>query len=271
MADNMVVANYKDGQQVCDPQHPAVSGRASWVLAQSAIAILLPPTTSTNTISAGGLITLTGIVLQNNYTYGLWVYLQAGDVVGGAAGLYWAVQTSNTTNATIQVYTNYQSPTNQFIPYIPSGTLTPVVGSGAALVDNSNADRVLVNVTVPGGLLGNNGGLRSTWGFTCFNSANAKAIAEKLAGTTFGSFSVTTAATGYLQDTLMNRGIPNAQYCNRNNQGWGSNATISAAQFLALDTTTDKAMTYTGNIATAGKATDFIVLERFCLEILPSL
>ena len=235
---------------------------------QSAIPVLLPPSTGTNTISTAGVITLTGITLPTNYTGGLWVYLMAGDVVGGAEGLYFAIQTSNTTNATIQVKTNYQAPGSAFTPFIPELSVN-AVGSDVALVDNSGVYRTLANITVPGGLMGANGAWRNTAFFTYPNNANNKTMRGIFGGSVIIQVTPSTTAVQAWTRSFRNNGVQNSNVSSGAMVTSDSGASSSSFGRFAINTAVDQAFTLNANISAAGKATDYIVLEGFTFEVLP--
>lgn len=95
-------------------------------LAQSGVPVVLP---SSGTITSGGAITLL-TALPATYSGGAWIYLPAGAVVGGSAGLYYCLFSSATVGA---VKTNYVAAgSTAFTPYIPDGALVAAVGSGSA-------------------------------------------------------------------------------------------------------------------------------------------
>jgi hypothetical protein len=148
-----------------------------------------------------------------------------------------------------------------FTPVIPSGTLTAVTGSNSAFT-GSTTETTLVNVTVPAGSLGNNGQIVVTSNWACNNSAGAKAGVVYLGGTAVGTASsYTTSTGGSSMNSIRNRGVLNVQ----TSQLVGG-AAASASVYTAIDTSIDKAITITGDTATA---TDHIVLEGFTVMMWP--
>ena len=233
-------------------------------LASVGIPVLVPPVTGTNTISAGGLITLTGITLPNNYTNGLWIHLLAGDVVGGATGLYYAVQTSNTTNATFQVYTNYQAPNAAFVPYVPTGTLVNAVGSGAALGDTSGVDRTLCNLVIPGGFLAPNGTLSWTAGFSNSSAATTKQLKATLGGAALINVNNSGQPGAQMSTSLANVGSAASQTIRTAGNG------NSSPGYTAVDTTVNQTFALIAQIASATKNTDWALLTALQVIATPA-
>lgn len=227
------------------------------VLAQSAIPVILAPN---GTVAADGTITL-GTALPAIYP-NAWVYLPAGAVVGGAAGLYYTTFTSTTVGS---VKTNYVSPGSSYTPVIPSTTVA-AVGSGSAYTQTTAADVTLANINVPGGLMGTNGALRVITGWTTVNNANAKPIKHLLGGSVFGGAGITLAsnAGAELLRVIRNAGVLASQKC----IGSSSLASLGAGggTYTTVNTAVDQPLTFTGQLAVA---TDFIILEGYNVEVLP--
>jgi hypothetical protein len=148
-----------------------------------------------------------------------------------------------------------------FTPVVPSGTLTAVTGSNSSFT-GSTTETTLINVTVPAGSIGNNGQIVVTANWACNNSAGAKAGVVYLGGTAVGSSSsYTTSTGGSSMNSVRNRGILTKQV----SQLVGG-ASTDANVYTSIDTSVDKAITITGDTATA---TDHIVLEGFTVTLNP--
>lgn len=136
-------------------------------------------------------------------------------------------------------------------------------------VGASTNEEALATVTVPGGLLGPNGGLQiwTLWSYT--NSANNKVCrvrAGGLAGTQFRAVVQTTTAS--LHDLCLIR--------NQNSQsvqvGWisasagGVGAHANALVTAAIDTSADWDLVLTGQKANAGETLTLQAWEAFLLS-----
>lgn len=224
-------------------------------LRQSAIAVILAPN---GTVAANGTITL-GTALPTIYA-SAWVYLPAGAVVGGAAGLYYSVFTSTTAGT---VYTNFASGATAFTSVIPT-VLTAAVGSGSAYTQTTAADVVMANINIPGGSMGANGAVRTTVQFSNNNSAGNKIATYKFAGVTSvsGTFTTTTAVRSQFQTS--NRGN---QSINVTFPSFGSpfGTTSNPVPYTVANTAVDQTLVISGQIATA---TDYLILEAITTEII---
>ena len=230
-----------------------------YILAQSAVPVCLAPN---GTVATNGIVTL-GTALPTTYSGGIWLRLPANAIVGGAAGLYWVVMSSTTVG---QVYTNFADPATEFIPSIPSGALVAAVGSNAAYTQTTGADITLVNATLAGGSLGLNGTLETKLFESHPSNANNKTFRNKLGGTTFLAIAATTSLTSSTLGFATNRGVANAQTTGAQTASSFGINTIPAL-YLGVDTSAAVASTITGQLAVA---TDFIVFERFCMNVMPS-
>lgn len=141
----------------------------------TAVPAILP---SSGTVAANGQITLS-TALPLTYSGGCWLYLPATALASGISGMYYAVFSSTTVGT---VYTNYGDPAVGFIPTIPSGILTPAVGTGVAYTQTTAADISVMSKLLPGNYLGANGTLRGEYSFLLPNNANNKFCKTKLAG-----------------------------------------------------------------------------------------
>ena len=228
-------------------------------LSESGIPVIVA---NSGTIATSGTVTL-GTALPTTYA-AAFVYFPASAVSGDSTGgIYYVVFSSTTVGV---VYAGKYGVANgvgsvAFTPVIPSGTLTAVTGSNSAFT-GSTTETTLVNVTVPAGSLGNNGQIVVTSNWACNNSAGAKAGVVYLGGTAVGTASsYTTSTGGSSMNSIRNRGVLNVQ----TSQLVGG-AAASASVYTAIDTSIDKAITITGDTATA---TDHIVLEGFTVMMWP--
>lgn len=230
---------------------------------QSAIPIIFAPN---GTVDAAGVITL-GTALALTYA-NAWVYLPAGAIVGGAAGLYYCTFSSTTVGA---VKTNYVNPTTTaFTPFIPSNPVA-AVGSGSGYTQTTGSNLAIVNVPIPGKLMGPNGKLKVMQRWSYPNNANNKIVRNALNGTTFAAATLTTTTVLWGQSIIENRGAENSQVfgtigsVTNFSTAAGSTSTGTLTQ-STVDTTVAQALTLLANLATA---TDFLILESFVVEVVP--
>ena len=217
----------------------------------NAIPVIIP---NSSTVGTNGAITLTA--LQDTYALGAWVYLPAGAIVGGAAGFYWTVFSSTTAGI---VKTNYVDPSaTEFLPYVPTGTLTTAVGSNSAYVTPTASDVALINITLPANTVSVGSALKAFCRVTCSISANAKTVKHLLGTTTIGyqTFSGITAG-GILTTATFSR--TNAKQI----MGTFGNSGTAATTFGTVNTAAESKFVITGQLAAP---TEYIVLEAFTIS-----
>ena len=223
---------------------------------QAAIPVILP---SSGTITNGVLSALTALPTAYG---GAWMYFPAGASLPSGAGLYWV---SSVTTTGGNITTTFASTAVAFTAYIPASPAL-ITSGGAAYTQTTGADITLANITVPGGLMGNNGGLRITRQDSTPNNANSKISFIKLNGATLQLQSIATTSTSqYWQMRIGNRGVQNSQVANGasvNTFGQSAGPALTSA----INTAIDQPCWLTGQLAVA---TDYIVLEGFTVEVLP--
>jgi hypothetical protein len=235
-----------------------------YILAQSGVPVGIA---NNGTVATNGQITL-GTALPRTYSDGIWLYLPAGAVSGGAAGLYWCVMSSPTVG---QVYTKFADTSQIFLPYIPTGVLVNAVGSNTAYTQITATDIVLANITLPGGSLGNNGSVSIiSSGHMATAAAGSKYVKTYYAA---GQFWLTqnTATSGNYKFSLfagfMNCGATNSQVETSADYSWGSNAVSGTLLKFNVDSTVDQLLKIVANIP---NATESIIYETISIEVLPS-
>jgi hypothetical protein len=233
--------------------------KSPYTLAQSGVPVGIAPNA---TVATNGQITL-GTALPRIYSGGIWLRLPAGAVVGGAAGLYWGVMSSTTVG---QVYTNFADTSQGFSPYIPTGTLVNAVGSNAAYTQTTNASIVLCKITIPAGSLGANGQLRINNEFS-YNLATG----TKLFQIYLNSYQLlqSNRATTGGHDSYTGRLKCLGSLLNSSFYILSENSTSSGTgqQITGQDLSVDASFTISPLIDTA---TNYIILDSFSLEVLPS-
>lgn len=235
-------------------------------LAKSGVPVILAPN---GTVATNGTITLS-TALPTTYTGGAWVYLPAGAVVGGSAGLFWVVFSSPTVG---DVKTLFANPNQAFTPYVPTGALVSATGSNTAYVQSVGADITLVNVSLPASMLGKNGRIDYTVCCGWNSSAGVKGpLRAMLGGTNIGN-SATGTTTASLRATgeFANAGAENINKAPPVGSSFGtafggSPSSVSNGYF-SIDTTTTQEFKLTGTVAVA---TDLFILESFIVVVSPS-
>ena len=228
------------------------------LLSQRAIPLIIVPN---GTVATSGVITL-GTALPVIYP-NAWVYLPAGAIVGGLQGLYFCQFTSTTVG---QIFTNFNNNSLPFVPDIINNPI-PAIGSNAGYTQVTLADLVLSSIVIPGGMMGINGSLRVNFLGSHNNSAGGKTYELKLDSTVIMNPGATTSVSISTQNVIRNRGVLNSQIClqTANNNGFGTAAIINP--ILSINTAIDKILTIGGYLAVA---TDYMIIEGFSIEILPS-
>jgi len=218
------------------------------------IPVIIP---SNGTVATNGTITLT-TALPAIYP-DAWVWLPAGAVVGGSAGLYLAGFTSTTVG---QIYTMYYNvTTTPFVPYEPAPELhVNVVGSNSAYTQTTATDLSLIRAIVPGNLMGPFGELMIKLLISTPNNANNKTPKIVFGSTTIHNAAITTALCSNIAKDLVNRGRTNRQICTPL-ASLGHGASTTAAVYGTEETKNDLALSFTGQLATA---TDYMVIE-YCV------
>lgn len=228
--------------------------QSQYILALGSAPVYMAPN---GTVATNGIVTL-GTALRTTYSAGIWLRLPANAIVGGSAGMYWAVMSSTTQG---QVYTNFNDASAEFIPAVPSGALVAAVGSNAAYTQTTGADVSLVTVPVPGGSLGSKGVLRFN-GLTGWNnSAGAKTPKLLFGGTAILSATRTTTTNDEWLYSLRNTSTTTQI---------GTTASVpQSASSIAnrtINTAINQAYVFSGQLAVA---TDYIGIEAFDLVLLP--
>lgn len=223
------------------------------------VPVIIP---NSSTVATNGGITVTA--LPTTYSGGAWVYLPAGAVVGGSAGYYWTVFSSTTAGS---VKTNYINPTSEFLPYVPTGTLTTAVGSNASYTTPAATDINMLNIALPANHLRDNSPVRMFSRIVVTNSADDKIVKHILdtaaAGNlVMGSQTYTTSTGGSLNTAMFSRSS-NKQVTGT--LGTFGDSTTSTTTYGTIDTTVASNLLVTGQLEVT--TSDYIVLEAFISSI----
>jgi hypothetical protein len=236
-----------DAETRTDPSSVAITGgtivnapvtRIQYVLAQTGVPTILPSSGSSN---ATGQITLT-TALPSQPAGTVQVWMPAGVVVGDATGgLYPAVFSSA---SVCQLVGN------------------PVTANAAYTQTTSAVG--LVSVSVPGGVMGANGSLRISPQWTIPNNANNKTMTARFGGQSAAVWLDTTVVQETRDVRIRNRGSLLAQITS----SFVGYATTSTAPIsLTVDTSQAQAAVLQAQLAVA---TDYVILEAYTVEVLPS-
>ena len=190
---------------------------------------------------------VSGTALPNTYSAGLWMYFAANVIVTPnlSAGFYWCVF-SNTTTCTI--YSN--GPGSAAIDFSVGGAVTGHVSEVTAR-----------SVTIPAGLMGENGQLSSDSLSGCQASANAKTVRLKLGNSTVTSSASATTSLSIMGSTVTSNSNASLQYSRPVYTGSTSTSSVTRT---TIDTTA--ATTYSLTLQMAA-ATDYIINHSFRLDL----
>lgn len=220
-------------------------GAMPYALAQTAVPVVLPSSGSSN---ASGQITHT-TALPYQPSGVVYIYLPAGVVTAGsagtAAGLYPAIYSSQTV-CQIQG--------------------TGIVTANGAYTQTTGVDLTLATAMVPGGAMGANGALRTVPLFSTPSTATTKTMNLKFGGAGAWSNAAATTLSHSTLNVIRNRGAQNSQVSFSATTVAGVGASGGATNTIAIDTSANQPLTFTGQLATA---TDYIILEGYTVEVLP--
>lgn len=235
----------------------SASGSGSTILqklAASAIPFIIAPTGS---MANNGAITL-GTALPTTYA-NAYVFLPASAISAGSAAGWYFAQFSSTTLGTVFNNT-YVSGS----PVIPTPVAFVTTGPGA--FTGIITLQTMPSISIPANSMGPNGTVRYSLAFSVPNNANNKALAAAFGGTLIASVTITTAASVAMQRSFSNRGLTNSQVNDGGLGLLGPSTGGGGAVYTAFDSTQAQSLAIQGQLAVA---TDFIVLEKFLIEVIP--
>jgi len=148
-------------------------------------------------------------------------------------------------------------------PYIPT-SLTAVVGSNAGYTAATGADVVMGSVVIPANTLGQFGQIDVHAFMSYLDSANNKITNLKLGSSVVATLTATTTDGLTIRKRIANRNTGQQVIQADLAEGAASGTTAS---LLAIDTTADVVVSVTGQ---KGTATEYMVLETFSVEVLPT-
>ncbi|MCR9194505.1 MAG: hypothetical protein NXH88_07220 [Hyphomonas sp.] len=181
--------------------------------------------------------------------------------------------TSNVNAATLVTYTTAGTAEKSgylgTIPLIfgPTGTWQLLASSGAAASHTGDTtETTLATITIPAGLMGENGICRITTMWTMSsNNANAKSCLVRFGGTVVQNVNLANTLTMGIQRTVINRNSESSQVASSPATTGNSFSTSGGAlATAAVDTSTDTDITITCALGNSG---DTITLEGYMVEV----
>lgn len=243
-----------------NPRIAYPKGNTPVILLQCGVPIGIAPT---GTMAANGAVTL-GTALNVTYSGGLWLYFPSGAVYSGsAAGFYWTVMSSTTLGT---VYDNIYVPgTNSFdIPASP----TAIVAAGPGAYTGVTSEITALSVTVPGGLMGKNGSLKTANLFTHPNNANNKILIFKINGAVYSTSTRTTSTASRESNSFSNSGREDRQQINMGGIAFAdTTTTVAGPNTTSINTAVPVTLSWTLQTAVA---TDYAILNKMLVEVIPS-
>lgn len=223
-------------------------------LAASAIPFIIAPT---GTMANNGAITL-GTALPTTYA-NAYVFLPASAISAGSATGWYFAQFSSATLGTVFNNT-YVSGT----PSIPAPTAFVTTGPGAytGVITLQNA----VAINIPGNSMGPNGTIRYALTMTVPNNANNKQVNAAYSTLAVSTTLVTTNPAASVMRSFSNRGATNSQVTDGGPGMLGPALSGGVPQFATIDSTQTQVFAFQAQLAVA---TDYIVIERFLIEVIP--
>lgn len=223
-------------------------------LAGDAIPSILAPS---GTMAANGAFTL-GTALPTAYA-NAYMYLPLNAIATGSAAGWYFTQMTSVTLGTVFNNTYVSGPRTipVTVPFVTTGP-----GAWTGVITSQTA----VSISIPGNVMGPNGIIRHAFTMSVPNNGNSKTVNALYATLTSASAVATTSASVSVVRSFSNRGITNSQVTDGGGGLFGTGVSNGLAQFAAIDST--QAQTFALN-AQLAVATDYIVLERFLIEVLP--
>lgn len=224
------------------------------ILAQSGIPFILAPN---GTMANNGAVTL-GTALGTTYA-NAYMYMPAAAIAAGSAAGWYFCQMSSTTVGTL--FNNTYTSGTPTIPASPTAFST--TGPGA-YTQTTASDITAISIPIAGNSIGVNGGIECSMMSFNNNTAGTKKVAFYFGGSSAGGGSQTTSTASSFMRSIRNRGVTGAQVAINNVFG---DASTGSATYMSKDTTASQNVELKPNIATA---TDYVVIEWFCVKLLPN-
>lgn len=232
-----------------------VTGVTQGKLSASALPFIVAPT---GTMANNGAITL-GTALPTTYAKA-YIYLPASAIsAGSAAGWYYCAMSSATLGT---VFNNTYVSGTPTIPATPVAFVTTGPGAYTGVITLQTAQ----SVSIPGNSMGPNGTIRYSFTMSCPNNADTKLVNAAYSTFIVATASVTANPSATVTRSFSNRGVTNSQV-NDGGQGlFGPGLSGAVPLLAAIDSTQAQAFTLQAQLAVA---TDYIVIERYLIELLP--
>lgn len=244
------------------------------ILAQSALPRGIPPgngsTVGLKFTNTAGAFLLTTTLFPMIYADGIWLWVPINGFTAStpaAAGFYWAT----TSSTSVGVLTG--------VPMSLTGGLPPTAAQIAAapavttnnywMTQQTSIVAAALSVTIPAKMMGALGAIRSELLTSYMNSASAKTLALNFGGTAVLTQAPTTTVAARYRNTVRNRSAAKQVFPTATmGSSYGDHIGVATANIIAaVDTNADVALTVDMTLALN---TDFLILEGYTVELLPS-
>lgn len=230
------------------------SGRVKFAARfQSAIPFIIAPT---GTMANNGAITL-GTALPTTYA-NAYVFLPASAISAGSAAGWYFCQMSSATLGTVFNNT-YVSGTPSIPVTVPFVTTGPGAYTGVITLQNA------IQINILGNSIGPNGTVRYALTMTVPNNANNKQVNAAYSTLAISTTAITTNPAASVLRSFSNRGVTNSQVTDGGAGLLGPALSGGVPQYGTVDSTQTQVFALQAQTAVA---TDYIVIEKFLIEVL---
>lgn len=225
------------------------------ILAKAGLPFVIPPT---GTMANNGAYTA-GTALPRTITQGFMWFAAAQIAAGSLAGWYYFTGQSAT------AFTIFNNTYTSGVPTAPSAP-TAFVTTGPGAITGVTTATTGPQITIPAAFMGPNGVLRASLLWSVNATVNLKTLSLAIGGSNYASPGLSTAAQfgAGLQYDLCAQNSSAVQLVTSSGVGVG----VSPAANTATAFNMAAAQTWSA-VMTNAVATDWQILESFCLEVLP--
>lgn len=152
-------------------------------------------------------------------------------------------------------------------PYEQTHTIIAASAAPASAAADTS-ENTLATITVPAGVMGNNGIIRVTTLWTVTSSANNKTVKiylGGLAGTTYLSVTLTAVASYQPMTIIRNRGTSNSQVGGPDAATASISSSTDGVSTSSIDTSASTTIVITGTKASSGET---LTLESYLVELI---
>lgn len=234
---------------------PSYPGNTIQTIVQGGLPMYMP---GTGTITAGGVLALTGTALDQTFANAYFFFPANTVGTGLPAGMYF-VQMSSTSAGVV-----FQNLYTGGTPLIPT-TLIPCV-SAVNYTQTTGSLVSLITGTVPAASMGPNGKVKTICFYQNNNSAGTKTFSIKWGGSqTLGTSATTNQSLSVIRE-VSNAGLTNAQTSAASGVT-GTGVAAGASQRYTKDTTASQDINVQAQL---GTATDWVGLDSYTIEVTPN-